>query len=135
MGDEVKCGARINRRKDDGKALLETNELVFRGAECRVKIVFSDIKSVTAADGELRIKTKDGAFAFAVGSAAEKWRRKILHPKTRVEKLGVKAGMRLTVLGDAEGAFAKELKQSKAEIRNGSAEASAELVFWFLYEK
>src|SRR5215813_10252769 len=135
MGNEVKCVARIDGKRDEGKALLETNELVFRGAECRVKIAFSDIKSVTAADGQLWIKGKSGEFAFAVGAAAEKWRRKILHPKTRVEKLGVKAGMRLTVVGDAEGAFAKELKQSKAEIRNGSAEASAELVFWFLYEK
>jgi hypothetical protein len=135
MGNEVKCMARIDGKKDEGKALLETSELVFRGAECRVKIVFSDIKSVTAADGELRIKAKKGEYAFAVGAAAEKWREKILHPKTRVEKLGVKVGMRVAVVGEADGAFAKELKQSRAQITNGSADANAELLFWFVDRK
>src|SRR5262249_55900227 len=98
-----------------GKALLETGELNFRGAECRVKITFGEMKDVTAADGELRITTKDRKFAFAVGAVAEKWREKILHPKTRAEKLGVKAGLRVAVIGDVGKEFAKELKQVKAE--------------------
>jgi hypothetical protein len=51
----------------EGKALLETGELIFRGAECRVKITFGEMQGVTAAGGELRIKTKDREFAFAVG--------------------------------------------------------------------
>lgn len=136
MGNDVKCLARIDGKKDEGKALLETSELIFRGAECRVKVLFSEIKSVTTADGELRIKTRDGNFAFAVGTpAAEKWREKILHPRSRVEKLGVKAGMRVAVVGQGEAEFAKELKRSKAEIANGNAVAGIELVFWFVDEK
>jgi hypothetical protein len=135
MGNEVKCVARIDGRKDEGKALLETSELIFRGAECRVKIVFGDIQNVTAAGGELRIKTKDGTFVFAVGSPAGKWREAILHPKTRVEKLGVKAGMLVTALGEVDAAFAKELKQSNAEIANGHANKGVELVFWFVDDK
>ncbi|HET8965371.1 MAG TPA: hypothetical protein VFN20_04100 [Candidatus Acidoferrum sp.] len=131
MGNEAKCVARIDGKKAEGKALLETGELIFRGAECRVKIVFADIRSVTAADGELRIKSKDGAFAFAVGAAAEKWRDKILYPKTRVEKLGVKAGLRVAVVGDVEKDFAKELRQSKAKIVADGA-AGTEAVFLFV---
>jgi len=135
VGNEVTCVARIDGKKDEGKALLETSELIFRGAECRVKIVFSDIKSVMAAGGELRIRAKSGEFAFEIGAAAEKWREKILHPKTRAEKLGVKVGMQVAVVGDADEAFAKELKQSKAQIVKGNADASADLVFWFVNEK
>jgi hypothetical protein len=135
MGSEVRCVARIDGKTDEGKALLETNELIFRGAQCRAKIVFSDIKNVTAADGELWIKAKNGDFAFAVGSAAEKWREKILHPKTRVEKLGVKSGIRVAVIGDMEAEFAKELKQSKAAITDGNSNAGGELVFWFVDDK
>lgn len=135
MGNEVKCVARIDGKKDEGKALLETSELIFRGAECRVKIVFSDIKSVAASHGELRIKAKGGEFAFAVGAAAEKWREKILHPKTRAEKLGVKAGMRVAMFGEGDAAFVKESKQSKAEIVNEKANGRAELIFWFVDRK
>lgn len=135
MGSEVKCVARIDGKKDEGKALLETSELLFRGTKSRVKITFAEMESVTAADGELRVKTKGGKFAFAVGAAAEKWREKILHPKTRIEKLGVKAGTRVTVIGEAETEFAKELQKSKAEVANGDAEANAELVFWFVDDR
>ncbi len=135
MGNEVKCVARIDGRKVEGKALLETCELIFRGAQCRVKIVFSDIKNVTAADGELRIKTKDGTFVFAVGRPAGKWREKILYPKTRVEKLGVRAGMLVTAVGEVDAGFAKELKQSNAQIANGNANTGVELVFWFVDDK
>jgi hypothetical protein len=131
MGNEATCVARIDGKSVEGKALLETGELIFRGAECRVKITFGEMKGVTAASGELRIKTKDREFAFAVGAAAEKWREKILHPKTRVEKLGVKAGLRLAVIGDVEQEFAKELKQSKAEIVADGA-AGVDAVFLFV---
>ena len=132
MGNEAKCVARIDGQKLEGKALLETGELIFHGAECRVKIAFGEMKGVTAADGELRIRTKDREFAFAVGAAAEKWREKILHPKTRVEKLGVKPGLRVAVIGAVEKEFAKELKQSKAEVVADSAAGGAEAVFLFV---
>jgi|SRR5215469_15304880 len=132
MGNEVKCVARIDGKRQEGTALLETMELIFRGAECRVKIAFAEMKSVAAADGELRVKTKDAEFAFAVGSAAYKWAHKILHPKTRIEKLGVKPGMRVSVLGEAEAEFAAELKKCQAEIASGNAKGGAELTFLFV---
>lgn len=135
MGNEAKCVARIDGKQHEGKALLETSELIFRGAECRVKIAFVEMKNVTAADGELRIKTKDGGFAFAVGGAAEKWREKILHPKARVEKLGVKTGTRISVLGDVEAKFATELRESKADIAAGNIDGDSELLFWFVDSK
>src|SRR5215468_4235714 len=132
MGNEAKCVARIDGQKVAGKALLETGELNFRGAECRVKITFGEIKDVTAADGELRITTKDRKFAFAVGAVAEKWREKILHPKTRAEKLGVKAGLRVAVIGHVGKEFAKELKQVKAEVVADGSSGGAEAVFLFV---
>src|SRR5215831_18950347 len=99
MGNEMKCMARINGQKCEGTALLETSQLIFRGSEGRVRIAFAEMKSVTVEDGELRIKTHDRAFALAVGAAAEKWRKKILYPRSRMEKLGVKAGRAVALLG------------------------------------
>ena len=127
MGNEVKCVARVRGKKDEGKALLETSELIFRGAECRVKITFAEIKGVTAVGGELRIKTQEGDFAFAVGGAAEKWREKILHPKSRAEKLGVKAGSKVVVLGEMESLFMAEVRQNKASVTDEAG--AADLLF------
>ena len=135
MGNELNCVARIDGKTDRGRARLETSELIFRGAECRVKIRFTEVKGVEARDGELRIKTKDGVFRFALGRAAEKWREKILHPKTRIEKLGVRAAMGVEVIGEPEAEFAQELKQSQAAIRKGNHKPGADLVFWFVEGK
>lgn len=125
MGDQAKCVLRVQGKRYEGKALLETNQLIFRGAKCRVKIAFGEIRSVQAEAGELRVSTKSDTTAFAVGVVAEKWREKILHPKTRIEKLGVKSGMRVACLGATEEAFARELRKSKAEVFDGSADGAA----------
>jgi len=129
MGNEAKCVVRMDGKRHEGKALLETSELIFRGAQCRVKIAFGEMRGVTAADGELRVKTKDGLAVFEVGAAAEKWREKILHPKTRMEKLGVKAGAKVALLGEVEDEFAKELKEGQAEIVSAGRNGGAQLIF------
>src|SRR5438132_11904928 len=98
MGNEATCQVHFDRQQSEGKALLETSEILFRG-EFRLKIPFSTIKSAKAMDGELRLQTSHGLAVFHLGAAAEKWRDKILHPKSRIEKLGVKAEARVSLLG------------------------------------
>jgi hypothetical protein len=132
MGNEVNCVARIAGKRQAGKALLETNELVFRGAQCRVKIRFAEMRSVTAAAGELCIESPAGTTVLEVGELAQKWRQKILHPKTRIEKLGVQAGTRVALVGDAEPVFLRELRESRAEISTGGAGRDSELTFLFV---
>ena len=130
MGNELQSAVRIGRTRHEGKVLLETSEPVFRGATHRAKILFSEIKSAEVVDGELRVKTKDGETVFEIGrTAAEKWREKILHPKTRIEKLAVKLGTRVQLVGPAEPAFVKELKCAGAKMTNGKTAAPAELIF------
>jgi len=132
MGNEVNCVARIAGKRQAGKALLETSELVFRAAQCRLKIPFAAMRSVTAARGELRIESPEGTTVLEVGELAQKWRQKILHPKTRIEKLGVQAGTRVALLGEAEPAFIRELRESRADIASGGAGRDSELTFLFV---
>ena len=104
MGSELKCTVRFGKEKSEGKALLETNELLFRG-EFRLKIPFASIKSAKAVDGELHLQTVNGLAIFEIGPAAERWREKILHPKTRIEKIGVKPGAKVSLLGSFDAEF------------------------------
>src|SRR5271169_3895678 len=99
MGNEAKCRAQLGKQESDGKALLETSEIIFRG-DFRLKIPFSTIKTAKAVDGELRLRTTEGLTVLQLGAVAEKWCDKILHPKSRIEKLGVKPGATVSVLGD-----------------------------------
>jgi len=116
MGNELKGAVRAGKERHAGKILLETSELIFRGMDYRLKIAFGEVRDVKAANGELRVETKDGVNVFEVGAHAEKWRDKILHPKSRAEKLGVKAGTTVRLLGEFEADFVKEVRAAKAQL-------------------
>jgi hypothetical protein len=118
MGSEVKCRVRFGKQESEGKALLETSEIIFRGA-FRLKISFATVQSAKVIDGELQLRTPEGVATFELGdSTAQKWREKILHPKTRIEKLGIKAGTRVSLIGfeNHDEEFVKELQSTKAAI-------------------
>lgn len=129
MGKEIPGAVRIGKQRHQGKILLETSELSFRGSELRLKIPFGEIKSVRASGGELRIESKDGGKIFEVGAAAEKWCEKILHPKSRVDKLGVKAETRVKLVGSFDADFLDELKKCDAEVLEAAGKIGAELTF------
>jgi len=135
MGNEVKGAVRAGKERHDGKVLLETNEIIFRGPDYRLKIAFGEIRGVDAANGELRVQTKDGVKIFEVGPSAEKWREKILHPKTRAQKLGVKTGTRVRLVGEFDLDFVKELKVSKVEIAQANGAGVSENTFLAVDDK
>ncbi len=130
MGNELKGAVRREKERYQGKILLETSELIFRGTDYRLKIAFGEIRSVKTANGELRVATKDGVLTFEVGSAAEKWREKILHPKTRAEKLGVKQGTKVRLLGEFQSDFVKELQGSSAQVIRAGTVANVDQTFF-----
>lgn len=108
MGQELECRMHRNGRTLMGKAYLETDHLLFRGAE-RLKIPFKDLQGVSAAAGVLTLKLDDGPAEFELGKAAEKWAGKILNPPSRVDKLGVKPGLTYRLVGKFEEQFEAEL--------------------------
>ena len=132
MGQETHCFVQSGGRRVKGKALLETAELLFRPADrgARVKIPFAAIKRVKAVDGELRIETADGRTVFELGAAAKKWCQKILHPKTRSEKLGIKPGITVSLVGEFDPEFLREQRQATKNIHYGKIEASSDLIFF-----
>ena len=129
MGNEVKCTVRVGKDVSEGKALLETSEILFRGG-FRLKIPFASIKSVKAVGGELRLETADGLAVFRLGPAAEKWREKILHPKSRIEKIGVKPGAKISVFGNFAADFFEEVKPLAGSVTKDKVAAECDLVFF-----
>lgn len=124
MGNEATVRAKVNGKADEGHALLETNELIFRGAQrCVVKL--ADVRAkATAAGAWLKLgKTLE----LELGPAqAAKWLEKIKSPKSVLQKLGVKPGQRVKLIHVDDAAFAAELEQSGALI----SEKDADVIFY-----
>jgi hypothetical protein len=129
MGNEASCKVRFGKQESQGKALLETSEILFRG-DFRLKIPFSTIQSVKAVDGELRLQTAEGLAVFQLGATAEKWRDKILHPRSRIEKLGVKPGAKVSLLSDFDREFLDELGKLTKSVNTGKASSDSEWIFF-----
>jgi hypothetical protein len=131
MGNEAACTAHFGKKKLTGKALLETSELLFRPADGspRLKISFSAIKSAKTVDGGLHLQTADGPAIFELGPTADKWCHKILHPKTRAEKIGIKPGMKISLLGELDQEFTKQLRTATKNIHESKLDPDSDLVF------
>ena len=129
MGLEAKCIVRIDGAAHRGTALLETDELLFRGP-ARLKIPFASISSLDSADGVLRVTHAGGSAHFELGDAATKWAEKIRSPRSLLDKLGVKTGMVVSVIGDFDAEFVRDVEARAETISLGRARKGSDLVFF-----
>jgi hypothetical protein len=101
--------AEIDGWAGDGRLLLETDELIFRGAR-RLSIARGDIRSTRDEDGWLVVEHPDGVARFDLGRLAPGWVHAISNPRTRLDKLGVSAGTRVALHGAFPDDFLDELR-------------------------
>ena len=92
-------------RRERGRLQYEPPKLVFRGTVRRV-FEGDGLAGVRAEDRELVLAS--GA-RFRLPTPAASWAEAILHPKGRLDKLGVKAGQRIAIVDVEDPDFAAEL--------------------------
>jgi len=129
MGNELLCRVRSGGKTSEGKALLETSEIIFRG-DFRLKIPFASLTSIVAKDGELRMKWNDDAAVFELGECAAKWADKILHPRNTTEKLGIKAGMTISTRAIADAAFLRDLRAKGKSVSSTKLLKDSDVIFF-----
>lgn len=132
MGNEANCRVRFGSQKARGRALLETSELIFRSEDgtLRLKFSFAGLKSANAVDGELRLDTAEGPAVFELGANAAKWCEKIVHPKTRMDKLGLKPDAAVSLVGEFETEFLAELEACTKNITKGKSSSVLDCTFF-----
>jgi Protein of unknown function (DUF3052) len=128
MGQEAACEVRFGGQISLGKALLETDALIFRGA-FRLSIPLGSIQTAEAADGLLHVTSPGGKAVFALGAQAEKWAHKIRNPRTLADKLDVKPGIRVSLCGVEDAGFREELNARTSDIREGKPAKDSDLIF------
>ena len=129
MGQEAICKIRVGRKVVEGKALLESQELIFRGMDLRLKIPFRQMTAIEANGGWLRLTYSDGTAAFELGAQAAKWAEKIRNPKSLIDKLGVKTGMRVSILAIPDDGFHRDVANRTGDVAENRVAKDSDLVF------
>ena len=130
MGAEAVVSFTVNRKSANGKARLETDVLQLRGDDVKLSIPFKAMRNVRAAGGVLRFDSPHGGIALELGSAAPKWAEKILHPPSRLAKIGVKPDWRVATLGIDDEDFLAELEHAVAVLSIGRMVKDCDAVFF-----
>lgn len=130
MGYDAACTIRIDGKSGRGTAWLEHKDLVFRGP-FRVAIPLKDIQEARAADGTLTVRFGDRRAELDIGASAARWAERVANPPSRLDKLGVKPGARVAVLGLDDDAFIGELETRGAEVLRRTKPGASDAVFYY----
>jgi len=130
VGAEANCALRENGARHTGRALIETDELIFRGADgYRVALPLRSLRNIRASGGELLLETSAGQFAIELGAKAESWAERIRSPKGLLDKLDLKPVYNVAVVGVSDAAFENQLAQRTQSIAVGKAPRGTNVVF------
>ena len=132
MGAERLCKCTSGKMSSEGRALFETDEILFRG-DFRLCIPLREIDDVKVVDDKLCLRWKAGAASLALGAKhAARWAEKIRAPKGRLDKLGVKSGQRVSLVGESDPDFLAELAARDVAIASGRAPTQIDHLFFFV---
>jgi hypothetical protein len=125
MGKDAQVRAVFPDGEEAGRLQFEPPKLIFRGAARRV--FEGEALAGVRADGPDLVLA--GGARFALGDkAAASWADAIANPKGRMDKLGVKPGLRAAILGVADAELAGEL--AAREVRVTEELADLDLLFY-----
>jgi hypothetical protein len=134
MGLEAACEARMGKQTSSGTCRLEETDIVFRG-EFRFKVALKDLRKVDVRGGALHLEWPDGRAVLDLGDQAERWAEKIRNPPSLLDKLGVKPGLRVSVVGVEDKEFLDHISARVDDLTRGRARAGSDLVIVAMSDK
>lgn len=126
---EARCRCRFEKKVSEGSAHLDSTALIFRG-DFKLSIPLKEVKTVETASGRLKVLFSEGTATFDLGPQAEKWALKIRSPKSLIDKLGVKADSRVTVLGIRDHDFLSRLRERTKEVYEDQPQGDSDFIFY-----
>lgn len=129
MGLEAKCIASYKGQSGEGTALLESDGILYRGA-FRLFIPAAALKGAKARNGAIVVTLAGEVAILELGSIAEKWLDRIANPKTLIDKLAVKSGSNVSVIGQFDAGFKEQLKATAAKIAFGTLQPASDTIFF-----
>lgn len=129
MGREAPCTLRFGERVGEGTAYLDMDELVIR-QERRLAVPVSELTVGETEDGRVEVSFPGGVAVLHLDGAVRRWAESLRGPGDRLDRLGVKPGQCIGVVGEAEEGFVDELRSRAGVVVTGrSVPAGADIIF------
>jgi Protein of unknown function (DUF3052) len=134
VGYEAKCRVRVVEngaaREASATVLLETDELVVRG-EARVRVKRADIRRVVRRAGTVTVTSPSATLTLSLGQpAAERWEKKLAEaPKRLIDKLDVKPGAAVLLVGDHDEVLRAQLTERTPNVSRSANAKHRDVVF------
>jgi hypothetical protein len=129
MGYDATCTLTIDDRTFAGTAVLETKELLFRG-DIRLLVPLAALDDVRAEGGRLCLVFGGRRATLELGAEAAKWAKRITSPRSRADKLGVKQGMRIALVGVSDETLLEDIGAKGAEIESSPRSKGLDMIFF-----
>jgi hypothetical protein len=128
MGLEQRCTARFQDQASEGKALLESDALVFRGG-FRLRLKLAELTDVQVQGAELVVTAPEGVARLDLGPAAERWAERIRNPRSRLDKIGLRPGAHVAVLNLTDPTFLQELRMRAGAVSEDTPRSAVDAIF------
>ena len=130
MGQELETRAHVNGKPRQGKVLLETDFVLFRAPEVRVRVPIVEVSSAEVHGGWLRLVWGPQALELELGAGAAAWAERILTPRSLLDKLGVAAGLRVSLVGLEDPGLIETIEGRGAEVVTGRTVRGSDLILF-----
>ena len=127
MGIETTCRVETEAGAGEAKVLLETEELIVRGA-LKARIPLKSVDTAVVDGRKLIVSHGKSRTVLHLGPQAARWADRILNPRSRLEKLGVKPGMVVSCQGITDTALKDELTSAGATVSWGRIKKDSDLI-------
>ncbi|HSE52364.1 MAG TPA: hypothetical protein VLB00_09240 [Gemmatimonadales bacterium] len=127
MGIETTCRVETEAGAGDARVLLETEELIVRGA-LKARIPLKSVDAAVVDGRKLIVSHGKSRTVLHLGPEAARWADRILNPRSRLEKLGVKPDMVVSCQGVTDPALQDELTAAGATVSWGRIRKDSDLI-------
>ena len=127
MGIETTCRVETDAGAGEARVLLETEELIVRGP-LKARIPLKSVDTAVVDGRRLIVSHGKSRTVLHLGPEAARWADRILNPRTRLEKLGVKPGMVVSCQGIADIGLRDELSAAGATVSWGRIKKDSDLI-------
>src|SRR5580698_5803551 len=127
MGTEIIGEAAYRGASHRIKLHLDGKELTLRDG-LKLTIPLKDVRNAVATDGELTVAWAKEKIVLKVGDKAARLADKILRPPSLFDKLGIKAGHVVSVVGLDDKTFLRDLKQRTEAVFADAIEPNSDVI-------